>query len=58
MKPILYLIDYLIDTSFQGIIGLFALSFKDNAHWTSYKPYFLPTVEIKDYNFISSASKK
>ena len=43
-------LDFLIDPSFQGVNKLFVLSFEDNAHRTSYKRYFLPTTEIKDYN--------
>ena len=45
-------LDYLIELSFEGFDRLFVLSFEDNAHQTSYNRYFLPTVEIKDYNFI------
>ena len=43
-------LDYLIDSSLQGVNRLFVLSFENNAHQTSYKRYFLPTVTIKDYN--------
>ena len=28
------------------------VSFENNAHRESYKNYFLPTMEIKDYNVI------
>ena len=42
-------LDYLIDPSFQGVYRLFVLSL-DNAHRRSYNRYFIPTVEIKDYN--------
>ena len=41
---------FLIDRSFQGVSRLFVLSFKDDDGWESHKQYFLPTVEIKDYN--------
>ena len=47
-RPNQYL-DYLIDSSFKGLNRLF-LSFEDEAHRTSYKLYYLPTVEIKHYN--------
>ena len=40
----------LIDPSFQGVNRLFVLSFENDAHRKSYKRYFLPTVEIKDFN--------
>ena len=43
-------LDYLTDPSFQGINSLFVLSYEDNANRTSYRQYFLSTVEIKDYN--------
>ena len=29
---------------------MFVLSFENEAHRTSYKLYFLPSVEMKDYN--------
>ena len=40
--------DYLIDPNFQGVDMLSVLSNKAFAQWTTYKRYFLPTVEIKD----------
>ena len=42
--------NYLIELIFQGVNRLFILLFKDNAHRTTYKRFFLPTVETKDYN--------
>ena len=36
---------------------LFVLSFKSNAHRISQKGYFLPTVEIKEYNVIINGRK-
>ena len=45
-------LDYLLDPSFQGVNRLFVLSYEDNAHRTSQKRYFFPTVEIEDYNVI------
>ena len=61
--------DHLIDLSFQGVNSLFVRSYGNIRHWASYKRYFLPTIEIKDYNrrnesydqwkkFFWSASKK
>ena len=41
---------YSIDPSFQGVNRLFVLSFQNDTHWKSYKQYFLPSLEIKDYN--------
>ena len=43
-------IDYLIDPSFQGVNRLFVLPFEVNVVWTGHLRYFLPTVELKDYN--------
>ena len=45
-------LEFLIDPSFQGVNSLFALSFKDENGRESYKQYYRPTVEIKDYNVI------
>ena len=39
-----------MDPSFQIVSRFFILSFEDNVNRTSYKQYFVPTVEIKDYN--------
>ena len=45
-------LDHLIDPSFQGRRRLFVLSFENNADRTVHTKYYLPTVEIKDYNVI------
>ena len=42
--------DYLIDPSFRAVNKFFVLSFENNAHRTRHTEYFLPKVEIKDYN--------
>ena len=42
----------LIDPSLQRVSRFFVLSFENDAHRRSYKQYFLPTVEINDYNVI------
>ena len=47
-RPNQYL-DFLIDPSFQGVNRLFVLSFENEAQRTSYKLYYLPTREIKNY---------
>ena len=47
-------LDFLFDPSFQGVKRLFVLSFADGTHRTSHSRYFLPTVEIKDFKFITS----
>ena len=46
-------LDYLIDPTFKSINNLFVLSFKDgNDHLTrdSFNKYYMPLVEIKDFN--------
>ena len=43
-------LDYLTDPSFQGVKRLFVLSFKNKGGRASYTRYYLPQVEIKDYN--------
>ena len=43
-------LDYLIDPSFQKVNRLFVLPFKDDDGRQSHDQYYLPTVEIKDYN--------
>ena len=43
-------LDFLIDPSFRGVNRLFVLSFKDEDDRESYKKYYLPTLEIKDYH--------
>ena len=45
-------LDHLIDPRFQGRRRLFVLSFENNADRTVHTKYYLPTVEIKDYNVI------
>ena len=43
-------LNHLIDPSFRGINRLFVLAFEDDAQRTSNKRYYIPNVEIKDYN--------
>ena len=43
-------LNYLINPSFQGINRLFVLSFEKENDRTSHSTYYLPKVEIKDYN--------
>ena len=42
--------DNLVDPSFQGVSRLFVLSFENENDRTSHSTYYLPKVEIKDYN--------
>ena len=43
-------LNHLIDPRFQGINRLFVLAFEDDTQRTSNKRYYIPNVEIKDYN--------
>ena len=43
-------LDFQVDPNFQGVNRFFVLFFENNAYRTSYNRYFLPTVEIKNYN--------
>ena len=47
--PKLYL-DFLIDPSFQGVNRPFVLLFENKDDRTVHTKYYLPAVEIKDYN--------
>ena len=58
-------LNYLIDPTFSNVNRLFVLSFENEVDRTSYFKYYLPSVEIKDYNvlidgnaFFSIAYKK
>ena len=43
-------LNYLIEPSFQGVNKLFILAFENDTQRTSHSNYYLPNVEIKDYN--------
>ena len=45
-------LDLLINPSFQGVNRAFVLSFGNNNGRTNYTRYYLPRVEIKDYNVV------
>ena len=45
-------LNYLVEPSFQGINRLFVLAFENDNHRRSDERYYLPTVEIKDYNIV------
>ena len=45
-------LNHLIEPSFQGVNWLFVLAFENDDHRTSDERYYLPTVEIKDYNIM------
>ena len=45
-------LNHLVEPSFQGVNRLFVLAFENDNHRTSDEQYYLPTVEIKDYNIM------
>ena len=45
-------LNVLIDPSFQGVNRLFVLSFECDDGQKSYKQYYLPILEVKDYNVL------
>ena len=45
-------LNHLVEPSFQGVNRLFVLAFENNDDRTSDEQYYLPTVEIKDYNIM------
>ena len=45
-------LNYLIDTTFSNVNRLFALSFENEEDRTSYYKYYMPSVEIKEYNVL------
>ena len=45
-------LNHLVEPSFQGVNRLFILAFEGDAQRTSHEAYYLPNVEIKDYNIM------
>ena len=50
-------LDHLIDPRFQGANRLLVLSFEKSTDRPSYKRYYLPRVEIKNYNVMIDGQK-
>ena len=46
-------LNHLIEPSFQGVNRLFVLAFENDAQRTNNKRYYIPNVEIKDYNVMN-----
>ena len=46
-------LNHLVEPSFEGIKRLFVLAFEDDTQRISAKGYYLPNVELKDYNMIN-----
>ena len=49
--------NHLIEPRFQGINRLFVLGFEDDAQRISNTKYYLPNLEIKDYNVMTDGKK-
>ena len=45
-------LNYLTEPSFQGVNRLFILAFENDTQRTSHSGYYLPSVEIKNYNIM------
>ena len=45
-------LNHLVEPSFQGINRFFVLAFEDDTQRTSHSNYYLPNIEIKDYNIM------
>ena len=45
-------LNHLVEPSFQGINRFFVLAFENDTQRTSHSNYYLPNVEIKDYNIM------
>ena len=45
-------LNHLVEPSFQGVNRLFVLAFEGVDNRTAHDSYYLPTVEIKDYNIM------
>ena len=44
--------NYLIDPAFTKVNILFVLSFENENDWTSFSKYYVPNVQIKDFNVL------
>ena len=44
--------NYLIDPTFTKVNRLFVLSFENENNRTSYSKYYVPTIQIKDFNVL------
>ena len=47
-------LNHLVEPCFQGVNRLFVLVFENDDDRTSDSQYYLPTVEIKDYNIVNN----
>ena len=45
-------LNYLIDPTFTNVNRLFVLSFENEADRSSFSKYYVPKIEIKDFNVL------
>ena len=45
-------LNYLIDTTFTNVNRLFVLSYENETDRTSFSKYYVPKVDIKDFNVL------
>ena len=45
-------LNYLIDPTFTNVNRLFVLSFENETDRTSFKKYYVPKIEMKDFNVL------
>ena len=50
-------LNHLVEPSFQGVNRLFVLAFENDNNRTTHNAYYLPNVEIKDYNIMINGEK-
>ena len=48
---------HLVEPSFQGLNRLYLLAFEDDGQRTAHDSYYLPIVEMKDYNIMINGEK-
>ena len=56
-KPEIFIstgLNHLVEPRFQKINGIFILAYEGDTPRTTFKSYYLPNVEIKDYNIMSN----
>ena len=51
-------LNHLIEPSYQGVNRLFVLAFENDDERISNKMYYIPNVEIKDYNAMIDGKKR
>ena len=47
----------MVEPSFQGVNRLFVLAFENDTQRTSHSGYYLPNVELRDYNIMINGEK-